>query len=85
MRKLNIGDFIWIAREKVNISHGIVYTDVCIVSPSHYNYYTDQLRAPDAREIVLEHIIERKRMDDLASSIIDRRFSEQKVGGYRLT
>ena len=37
-------------------------------------------------ELVLDHIIERKRMDDLSSSIIDRRFSEQKVrriiGGF---
>ena len=31
-------------------------------------------------ELVLDHIIERKRMDDLSKSIIDRRFSEQKVG-----
>ena len=37
-------------------------------------------------ELVLDHIIERKRMDDLSRSIIDRRFSEQKVqrviGGF---
>ena len=38
-----------------------------------------QLRLPDSNEIVLEYIIERKRMDDLADSIIDRRFHEQKV------
>ena len=30
-------------------------------------------------ELVLDHIIERKRMDDLSRSIIDRRFAEQKV------
>ena len=30
-------------------------------------------------ELVLDHIIERKRMDDLSKSIIDRRFAEQKV------
>jgi len=28
---------------------------------------------------VLSHIVERKRIDDLASSIIDGRFKEQKV------
>lgn len=38
-----------------------------------------QLRLPSSTEIVLEYIIERKRMDDLAGSIIDRRFQEQKV------
>ena len=30
-------------------------------------------------ELVLEHIVERKRMDDLVGSIIDGRFKEQKV------
>ena len=30
-------------------------------------------------EVILEYIIERKRMDDLAESIIDGRFKEQKV------
>ena len=39
----------------------------------------DQLRLPESREIVLDYIIERKRMDDLSDSIIDRRFNEQKV------
>ena len=33
----------------------------------------------DKRELVLDYIIERKRMDDLSSSIIDGRYSEQKV------
>ena len=33
------------------------------------------------REVVLDFIVERKRMDDLASSIVDGRFREQK---YRL-
>lgn len=32
-----------------------------------------------ARELVLDYIIERKRMDDLCGSIIDGRFREQKV------
>lgn len=30
-------------------------------------------------ELVLDHIVERKRLDDLCSSIIDGRFREQKV------
>jgi len=30
-------------------------------------------------ELVLDHIVERKRMDDLSTSIIDGRFAEQKV------
>uniref|UniRef100_A0A3B3CZT4 Crossover junction endonuclease MUS81 n=1 Tax=Oryzias melastigma TaxID=30732 RepID=A0A3B3CZT4_ORYME len=53
VRKLNVGDFLWVAREKM-------------------------LRAPAGRELVLDYIIERKRMDDLCGSIIDGRFREQK-------
>ena len=33
----------------------------------------------EERELVLDYIIERKRMDDLAASIVDGRFKEQKV------
>ncbi|KAM8881187.1 crossover junction endonuclease MUS81 isoform 1-T2 [Synchiropus picturatus] len=59
VRKLNVGDFLWVAREKVAPVSG-------------------QLRAPAGRELVLDYIIERKRMDDLCGSIIDGRFREQK-------
>ena len=37
------------------------------------------LSVPVACELVLDYIIERKRMDDLCGSIIDGRFREQKV------
>lgn len=59
VRKLNVGDFLWVAREKLEPLPG-------------------QLRAPSARELVLDYIVERKRMDDLCGSIIDGRFREQK-------
>ncbi|KAM4017214.1 crossover junction endonuclease MUS81 isoform 2-T3 [Anomaloglossus baeobatrachus] len=59
VRKLHIGDFLWIAQEKVQPVPG-------------------QLRIPQARELVLDHVVERKRMDDLCGSIIDGRFREQK-------
>uniref|UniRef100_A0A3P9PNL0 Crossover junction endonuclease MUS81 n=1 Tax=Poecilia reticulata TaxID=8081 RepID=A0A3P9PNL0_POERE len=59
VRKLNVGDFLWVAREKVAPVPG-------------------QLRASAGRELVLDYIIERKRMDDLCGSIIDGRFREQK-------
>uniref|UniRef100_A0A1A8GCU4 Crossover junction endonuclease MUS81 n=1 Tax=Nothobranchius korthausae TaxID=1143690 RepID=A0A1A8GCU4_9TELE len=59
IRKLNVGDFLWVAREKVTPAPG-------------------QLRPPAGRELVLDYIIERKRMDDLCGSIIDGRFREQK-------
>ncbi|KAJ4949205.1 hypothetical protein JOQ06_020723 [Pogonophryne albipinna] len=59
VRKLNVGDFLWVAREKVAPIPG-------------------QLRTPVGRELVLDYIIERKRIDDLCGSIIDGRFREQK-------
>ena len=34
---------------------------------------------PERRELVLDYVVERKRMDDLCSSINDGRFKEQKV------
>ncbi|NIG61210.1 crossover junction endonuclease MUS81 [Pontoporia blainvillei] len=54
VRKLHVGDFVWVAQE---------------TSPR------DPARP---RELVLDHIVERKRLDDLCSSIIDGRFREQK-------
>ncbi|XP_006893380.1 PREDICTED: crossover junction endonuclease MUS81 [Elephantulus edwardii] len=54
VRKLHVGDFVWVARE---------------TSPR------DPARPG---ELVLDHIVERKRLDDLCSSIIDGRFREQK-------
>lgn len=48
VRRLTIGDFLWIAQDRAG------------------------------NELVLPYIIERKRMDDLASSIRDGRFHEQK-------
>lgn len=50
----------------------LTYREDCSVS--------GQLRAPVGRELVLDYIVERKRMDDLCGSIIDGRFREQKVG-----
>ncbi|CRK97852.1 CLUMA_CG011227, isoform A, partial [Clunio marinus] len=50
VRKLNVGDFVWIAQHKNDKS----------------------------KELVLPYIIERKRLDDLSSSIKDGRFHEQK-------
>lgn len=59
VRKLHIGDFLWIAQQKVHPVPG-------------------QLRIPQPQELVLDYVIERKRMDDLCGSIIDGRFREQK-------
>lgn len=63
VRRLHVGDFVWIAKERVALRPG-------------------ELGIPPSREVVLEYIVERKRMDDLAGSIIDGRFQEQK---FRLT
>ncbi|XP_004596722.2 crossover junction endonuclease MUS81 isoform X1 [Ochotona princeps] len=54
VRKLHVGDFVWVAQE------------------------TRPKDPARPRELVLDHIVERKRLDDLCSSIIDGRFREQK-------
>lgn len=41
--------------------------------------YSTCLFIGDKREVVLDYIIERKRLDDLSSSIVDGRYKEQKV------
>lgn len=66
VRTLPLGDFVWVAREKFKPTAG------------------DSQQTVDSqiqRELVLDQIVERKRIDDLASSIKDRRWDEQK---YRL-
>ncbi|XP_061619965.1 crossover junction endonuclease MUS81 isoform X2 [Phyllopteryx taeniolatus] len=81
VRKLNVGDFLWVAREKVTPSSGALSA---LVLPSRRpparlsldTYAEDS--AGRARELVLDYIVERKRMDDLCGSIIDGRFREQK-------
>ncbi|XP_064621952.1 crossover junction endonuclease MUS81-like [Lineus longissimus] len=59
VRNLTVGDFAWIAREKLEID-------------------PNQLRAPQCKELILDFVVERKRMDDLSGSIKDGRFKEQK-------
>lgn len=59
VRKLQVGDFLWVAREKLTPKIG-------------------QLKMPERREVVLDYVVERKRMDDLCSSMQDGRFREQK-------
>ncbi|XP_067137762.1 crossover junction endonuclease MUS81 isoform X2 [Centruroides vittatus] len=54
VRKLYVGDFLWIARKRNSVKE---------------NY---------EEELVLDYLVERKRMDDLARSIKDGRFREQK-------
>ncbi|ELU03776.1 hypothetical protein CAPTEDRAFT_101818 [Capitella teleta] len=63
VRKLQIGDFLWVAREKHR-------------SPISLSGHSSVTKP---REVVLHYIIERKRMDDLSGSITDGRFREQKV------
>ncbi|XP_029142057.1 crossover junction endonuclease MUS81 [Protobothrops mucrosquamatus] len=55
IRKLHVGDFLWVARER-----------------------RTQLPPTTVRELVLDYVVERKRMPDLCGSIIDGRFREQK-------
>ncbi|KAI0229358.1 Crossover junction endonuclease MUS81 [Lamellibrachia satsuma] len=52
VRKLQVGDFLWVAKDTTGRYGGT--------------------------ELMLDYIVERKRMDDLSGSIIDGRFHEQK-------
>ncbi|XP_068922475.1 crossover junction endonuclease MUS81 [Petaurus breviceps papuanus] len=54
VRKLHVGDFVWVAQE------------------------TRPRVSSRPGELVLDHVVERKRLDDLCGSIIDGRFREQK-------
>lgn len=61
--KLNIGDFVWICRETPK--------------PNSNNHH--RLTISRKNDLVLPFVVERKRGDDLASSIKDGRFHEQKI------
>jgi crossover junction endonuclease MUS81 len=66
-RALPLGDVIWIAQ----------------INPSHAHLLSGEEAGEDGvREVMLDHICERKRLDDLIGSIKDGRFHEQK---FRLT
>lgn len=64
IRMLQLGDFMWVARRRRTMDEAL-------------------LQAGDdssgENELVLGYIGERKRMDDLSSSIVDGRFREQHV------
>ena len=66
MRTLSVGDFTWVAQEKI-----VLDTNITSSLPNR----------GFRKELVLDFVVERKRIDDLASSIKDRRWDEQK---YRL-
>lgn len=57
LRKLHVGDLLWVAREKTQTEAG---------------------QQPRRRELVLDYIVERKRMDDLVHSCTDGRLPDQK-------
>lgn len=67
VRTLGLGDVMWIARP----------ARASMSSSSAASAQMDAL-AQNAVEIVLDCIVERKKVSDLASSIIDQRYNEQK-------
>ncbi|XP_045111485.1 crossover junction endonuclease MUS81-like isoform X6 [Portunus trituberculatus] len=62
IRKLHVGDYLWVCQE----NQGTLSTDLGVSAKQ------------ETRELVLPVVVERKRMDDLAASIKDGRFREQK-------
>lgn len=88
MRKLQLGDFLWVARERTVPTPGMCKTAFLNVPRQWMDTslifafcceIQGCLSVPVARELILDFIVERKRMDDLCGSIIDGRFHEQKV------
>ena len=65
IRSLPLGDVLWIAQVKPDFVPWLLAEN-----PGDDEEYNE--------EIVLEHIMERKRLDDLIGSIKDGRFNEQK-------
>lgn len=65
LRSLPLGDALWVAKIKAPYDSGF----------KHQNPGDDE---EGSTEIVLEHVLERKRLDDLVYSIKDGRFHEQK-------
>ena len=79
-RKLNIGDFIWVARDRN-------FRQILDDEFSAHQAGGKKITAKKTREIkenamvrelVLPYIVERKRIDDLRASIMDGRYKEQK-------
>ena len=66
---LELGDFIWIARPKATSSND---------GKPHLKHRVFNILA-DFDDVVLGHVVERKREDDLTQSIVDGRFREQKA------
>ena len=73
VRKLNIGDFLWIVRRKLLIKYVICLLRCFVVFSFIANDRSLKFEA------ILDYIVERKRLDDLSKSIIDGRYNEQKV------
>ncbi|VDM00137.1 unnamed protein product [Schistocephalus solidus] len=65
VRSLPVGDFVWVARPLSDISD--TFINKHFAAPSSF------------KEVVISIVVERKRADDLASSIVDGRFLEQKL------
>ncbi|CAG2249958.1 MUS81 [Mytilus edulis] len=59
LRELQVGDLLWLAREKTEYSQNFMPDD-------------------NPKELVLDYIVERKRMDDLVHSCTDGRLKDQK-------
>ena len=79
-RKLSIGDFIWIARDK-NFQR-ILEDEFSVHQAGNKKITQKKTREIKenamTRELVLPYIVERKRTDDLKASIMDGRYKEQK-------
>ena len=73
-RKLSIGDFVWIAKSSLRPGKSAVYIWSLVIT-----YPVNVTKCLPGDDLVLPYVVERKRMDDLRSSIMDGRYKEQKT------
>eukprot|EP00045_Choanoeca_perplexa_P012390 m.135135 g.135135 ORF g.135135 m.135135 type:complete len:747 (+) comp15985_c0_seq40:128-2368(+) len=80
VRKLSLGDFVWVVKERVKPMPGMLHLPPRLAYLESIIFTHEHLIAvvSYSKELVLDYVVERKRMDDLVSSIIDGRFKEQK-------
>lgn len=74
LRSLPLGDFVWVIRMRNDANKLLTAREEASMKATRSN----KLDKKDFSEYVLDFIIERKTADDLAASIMDGRYEEQK-------
>ena len=73
VRQLDLGDMLWIARKR-NVNGGAASSTATTTAAARGR----ELERRRDGEIMIGHIVERKKVSDLAASIVGRRYKDQK-------